>query len=95
MKIAKRELSTAILLYKLYGEESVNIGLVIDTIKRELGVTRRTAVNIVRRLRKLGFLVVESGDVAVNVRLRNPCLVIEEYALNYLKSRKSRLEPQA
>ena len=90
MKIAKRELSAAIILYRLYGEASVNLGLAIDTLREELGVTKKVAMSIVKRLRKLGFLTVESDNLKVEVKVRNPCSVIEEYALRYAEARKHR-----
>ncbi len=90
MRVRRRELAAVILLHKLYGVGRVNLGLVLDTLRNEMGVTKRTALNIVRRLGKLGFLAFTRDNEALYVELRNPCMVLEEYAMSYVKFRKER-----
>jgi Mn-dependent DtxR family transcriptional regulator len=90
MRVRRRELASVILLYKLHGTGKVNLGLVVDTLRNEMGVTRRTAVNIVKRLRKLGFLSISRDSEGLYVELRNPCSVLEEYAMNYVRYRRER-----
>ena len=91
MKVRKRELAAAILLYKLYGAGRVNLGLVLDALGGEMGVTRRVAINIVKRLRKLGFLAFWKGESGLYVELKDPCFVLEGYAMSYIKSRRERV----
>ena len=91
VKIRRRELAAAILLYKIYGVGRVNVGLVVDALGSEMGVTRRTAINIVKRLRKLGFLSYWRDNTGLYVKLRNPCSVLEDYAMIYIKSKRERI----
>ncbi len=90
MKFRRRELAAIMLLHRLYGVGKVNLGLVLDTLRGEMGVTKRTAVNIVKRLRKLGFISILRDSGGLYVELRNPCVVLEEYAMNYVRFRKER-----
>jgi hypothetical protein len=91
VKVRRRELAAAILLFKLYGAGRVNVGLVLDALGGEMGVARRTAINIVKRLRKLGFLTFWKSDSGLYVELKDPCLVLEGYAMSYIESRRGRV----
>lgn len=90
MRVSKRELAAAILLHKAYGSNTVNLGLILDMLVKEMGVTRRTALNIVKRLRKLGFLSVKHTGTSIDVEVRNPCSVIENVMLEYVRARRER-----
>lgn len=90
MRIRRRELAAAILLYRLYGGSKVNMGEALDFLRREFCVTRKTAVNIVRRLGKLGFLRVSMEGGGLNVEIIDPVSVLEARARDYVKSRRER-----
>ncbi|MDM7275132.1 MAG: hypothetical protein P3X22_003280 [Thermoprotei archaeon] len=94
MRIRRRELAAAFMLYRLYGASKVNMGEALDTLKGEFCVTRRTAVNIVRRLGKLGFLRVLIEGGSLKVEIMDPVSVLEARTMDYVKSRREKCTPK-
>ncbi len=90
MRIRRRELAAAVLLYRLYGKSKVNMGDVLDTVRGEFCVTRRTAFNIVKRLGKLGFLKISVEGSSLNVEIMDLVSVLEAKTMDYVKSRKEK-----
>ncbi len=84
----KREITALWLLYKKGGE--INLGEAIDLLRTELCVTKRTASNIIKRLRKLKLLEVKIYPNEIRIKAIDPLSIFESIALEYLKYRKTR-----
>ena len=84
----KRELAALWLLYKKGGE--MILGDAIDILRAELCVTKRTASNIIKRLRKLKLLEVKVYPNEIRIKAIDPLSLFENVALEYLEYRKTR-----
>ncbi|MEN2999793.1 MAG: hypothetical protein ABDH61_04380 [Acidilobaceae archaeon] len=90
MKITKRELSASILLHRSFGEREVNVEEALSLLRREMCLTRSSALNVVKRLRKLGFLEIRKREDSIVVLPYSPLRPLEAMALSHLSSRKER-----
>ena len=90
MKISKRELSASFLLYRSFGGREVNLEEALSLLREEMCLTRSSALNVVRRLQKLGFLDVRKKDESIVMLPHDPLRPLEAISLSYLSSRKGR-----
>ncbi|MCX8196288.1 MAG: BlaI/MecI/CopY family transcriptional regulator [Acidilobaceae archaeon] len=90
MRLSKRELAASIIMYKKFGEGEANLEDLVSLLREEMCLTRRSAMNVIKRLRKLGFLEVRAGGRSIAAILRNPLEPLEAMASSYVSSRKGR-----
>ena len=88
MRIKKRELAAMLILSEL---GRANIGEAITTLRAELCVTKRTAINIIKRLRKLGLVNVVARSNDIVVEPVEFCEAMRRIALTYINSRRARM----
>ncbi len=86
--IKKRELAAYIILYDKGPE--INLGTAIDLIASRLCTTRRTARNIIKRLRKLNILSISKTSDAIVIRVKDPVDFIRDVTRGYIITRSSR-----
>lgn len=84
----KREVAALWLLHRR--GPRLNIGVAIDLLREELCVTKRTASNIVKRLKRIGALKIERDGDSYVVEALDPAEFIGRYASSYIASRKGR-----
>ncbi len=84
----KREVAALWLLHER--GPRLNIGVAIDVLREELCVTKRTASNIVKRLRRIGVVKIEREQDGFVVEAMDPTEFIGRYASSYIASRKGR-----
>jgi len=85
----KREWAALVLLYERLGPEA-NLGDAIDALRTEMCLTKKTARNIIKRLKRLNFIKTEIVDGQVRLRVRNPAEVLREIARSYAANRRKR-----
>ncbi len=84
----KRELASMYVLY-MEGPE-LNYGTALDIIANSLCCNKKTARNIVKRLRKLGALKVYKRGGELLVRVEDPAAYLERVIRSYVSMRSSR-----
>ncbi len=84
----KRELAALWLLYRK--GESLNLGEAIDVLRKDLCVNRKTALNIIKRLKKLGIAEVRVLENEIQIKLKDPLTLVKYIAEEYLELRKRR-----
>lgn len=88
----KREIAALVILYKK--GRSIEYGTAIDFLRKELCTTKRTARNIIKRLKRIGALsLIKDGDSIVVV-VDDPSNILFRLANSYIEKRrkKCRLE---
>jgi len=90
VRINKRELAISILLYEVYGEREVNIEDVIGILRSRLCFTRRTALSIIKRLRKTNFITVKVREDSIKVYINNPLESLKRILGGYIEKRSSK-----
>lgn len=91
MKLRKRELAAIIKLVDTFGIGCrVNLGLVLETLEKDVCMSRKVAKNSLKRLAKLGFLRLIRDEREVLVMIEDPLHVLRKIAGEYLSGRKSR-----
>ncbi len=86
----KRELTALVLLYDK--GPRLNLGEAIEILREELCVTKRTASNIVRRLRRIGAARVEVERERISIEVVSPDELLRRVAEAYLDGRKRRCQ---
>jgi len=66
----------------------MNLGEAIDILRVNLCMTKRTASNIIKRLKKLKLLEIKIYPNEIRIKVIDPLSLIESIALGYLKFRK-------
>jgi hypothetical protein len=84
----KRELAALWLLYER--GSTLNLGEALDILRSELCVTKRTARNIIKRLRKLGIVEVRVKEGELELKIGNPVDVFKRVVDEYILQRKKR-----
>jgi len=84
----KREWAALVLLYD--NGPSLNLGRAIDILREELCSSKKVAASIIRRLRRLGYLMVEKDDDEILVRVADPQSVLRSLVESYLEGRRYR-----
>lgn len=83
----KRELAAYMVLYKSGVRE---YGEAIDLLSRELCTSRKTARNIIKRLRRIGALTLEIRGESIRVRLVGPEDLLGLITSGYIQVRRER-----
>lgn len=83
----KREFIIYYMLYKKY-KDACNIGDAINDLVKELGFTKRTSMNILKRLKAMGFIDIEAEQGEVRVIINPLEKVLDAYLENYVRKRK-------
>lgn len=84
----KREIAALWLLHER--GPKLNLGAAVDILRAEFCVTKRTAVNIVKRLKRIGAVRIMRGDGEFIVEAVDPASFIAERASSYIASRRAR-----
>lgn len=84
----KREVAALWLLHSR--GPRLNVGEAIDVLREEMCVTKRTASNIVKRLRRIGAVRLERDGDSIVVEALDPAEFIRRYASSYIASRRAR-----
>ena len=85
-KLTRREMAAYYLL--LSAGPRINLGDAVDLLARRMCMTKRTARNVVKRLRKLGIArVISIGDELI-VELRSPLELMGEDSDRYIAERR-------
>ncbi len=84
----KRELTALWLLYTKSSE--MNLGMAIDLLRDELCMTKRTASNVIKRLRKLGLVEIRVHNDEIRLKAVSPLSLIENIASQYIELRRKR-----
>ncbi|WFO75769.1 hypothetical protein J4526_02590 [Desulfurococcaceae archaeon MEX13E-LK6-19] len=88
--IKKREFMVYYFIYKTIGcNKSVNIGELLDLITSTFGFNRKTSLNIIKHLIRIGLLK-KQEPMVVSPRCINE--VLDSYLEDYISSRKKRLQ---
>ena len=83
----KREFLAYYLIYKEYGDKEVNIGNVIDLLIKSFCVNRKTAINIIDHLARIGFV---ERTRPLYVRCLSLNDILDKILCSYIESRKKR-----
>jgi len=78
-------------LYLLARRGPLNLGDAIDLIREELCTTKKTARNIIKRLRRIGLLYYTMNGDGITVNPLPLEMLVEAIAIPYIEGRKSRL----
>lgn len=89
----KRELAALAVLHRR--GPRLNYGEAIEILSIELCVTRKTARNIVKRLRRIGSARIEVSGGSLTVEVESPDSLIYRVVETYLTGRKRRCSIQA
>ncbi len=84
----KRELAALLILWR--EGPDLNLEEALWLLRERLCVTKRTARNIVKRLRKLGLARVYSTGDELRVEVSDPCEALRAVAESYAERRASR-----
>jgi DNA-binding MarR family transcriptional regulator len=84
----KRELAALWLLYSRGG--TLNLGEAVDILRDELCMTKRTASNVIKRLKRLGVADIEVKENEIRVKVKSPFEVLKTLAEEYISRRRSR-----
>ncbi len=84
----KRELAALYLIYSRGPD--MNYYAAIDLLRSEMCMNKKTARNIVKRLRKIGALTVYMEGGELRVRAEHPWSYLEEKLKSYISGRRSR-----
>lgn len=84
----KRELAALYLLHTMGGD--LNYGEAIDILRTRMCMNKKTARNVVKRLRKIGALTVYKEGGELRVRVRSPWEYLEELLSHYVNVRSGR-----
>jgi len=84
----KRELAAYWILREY--NEIVNYGTAIDLLRRNLCVTRKVAINIIKRLKKLGLIKVLVSENEVVIKVASFDRVIKQLVNTYINARRAR-----
>ncbi|MEB3759922.1 MAG: hypothetical protein GSR72_01700 [Desulfurococcales archaeon] len=86
-KLNKRELVAYTLLCK---HKKINYGDAIDLLASELVMTKRTASNILRRLKRLGLIKVKIEDTGIIVEAEDIWRILNDMLERYKTERHRR-----
>ena len=85
--LKRRELAA---LWLLSREGPSDIGEAIDILSREMCVTRRTAMSIIKALSRLGLVSLRVSGERVSFKAEDPLTYVRSIALSYIESRRGR-----
>lgn len=89
--LKKREFLAYYVLYKHCTSEPCNVGKATDRLVEELAVSRRVALNIIRRLVRLSLLV-STGSLLLRAAPLDS--VLDAYLRSYRESRRRRMNSE-
>ncbi len=84
----KREWAALVLLSRRLGEG--NLGEALDILASEMCVTKRTARNIVKRLKRLGLADIIAVGEEIRIRVADPLEALERLTTAYIEGRRAR-----
>ena len=85
--LKKREIAAYILLYK---SDISEYGEAIDFLVRELCTSRKTARNIIKRLKRIGALKLETGETSIKMSVVDPLEFLELISSGYIDTRREK-----
>ncbi|MCE4612307.1 MAG: hypothetical protein F7C07_00535 [Desulfurococcales archaeon] len=83
--LKRRELAA---LWLLSREGPTDIGEALDVLSREMCVTRRTAMSIIKALARLGLVSLRVSGGRIDFRVVDPLTYVRSVALSYIESRR-------
>ncbi|MCE4609780.1 MAG: hypothetical protein F7C36_05315 [Desulfurococcales archaeon] len=86
-KLKKRELAAYTLLSK---HKKINYGDAIDLLTSELIMTKRTASNVLRRLKRLGLIKVKIEDTRIIIEVEDIWRILDNMLEKYKAERHRR-----
>ena len=84
----KRELAALYILYSRGGD--LNYLEAVELLRKEMCMNKKTARNVLKRLRKIGALTVYKAGGELRVKARSPWEFLEEKLQAYIGSRARR-----
>jgi len=85
LKLNKRLLSTYLIIYSVFKTKEFNLGEALEVLK--LYETRKSAINDIKRLCKMGFLIKKNN---LSYEAREPFEALRNYLAEYIAKRFER-----